>query len=252
MYDKSGNIVIENCGDSICRSILESAMVGGWTSSSESLLKFIKPFPISESTHNTEMVNNKLIIPKMRYVYCQLEEKGRSWIGEKMAPDDPVVEEIFEGSAEIKKGDVLYLPMGKDDKSIKSELCSSPTELMVRAPTTWCVVIAVDILFARLWVRCCSAAPHCWLNEVCPGDPETREQIGTINEKDAHSGNFCFWLPISLLWDVVVFSPILIDSTKNHINMTLKSSRESDKSVEKSNIVLRNGIRFKEIRYIKC
>jgi len=53
----------------------------------------------------------------------------------------------------------------------------------------WVQVVAIDLLFARLRVVCCSAPPpHCWLPS---------------HQQAAQSGGAC-WIPISKLWEVTV------------------------------------------------
>lgn len=239
IFDANGNIIPERCGDDICQSIFVSAVEASqFISNCDAELHFIA----SEATqctendigYNNRPSNRTIKVPSAAYTCCRKTEYWQSDLdGNSSVPDDAKLDEITEVMAVIKRGDVLYLPMGKEDVGQDTVMTCTNRNMnavLQHAPSRWCQVLAVDLLFARLWVRYCSAAPHCWLDDANDG------------EAGYHVEGVCYWLPVSLLWDAVVFSPEFLESN-TYQNSSLATGSDVVKTVTK------NGISFLECSY---
>jgi hypothetical protein len=232
IYDDDGTARIGACDDSICRSILESALVGGFICNSDAQLVFTTPSidsRLSSSMGTSDQQQQAVVVsvPIMQYTATMRVRNDRLRYLDADSGEEPEMTEITEGIAVIKCGDILYLPLGRDDLSVSKDGCEEHSrnvaipsyELMMHAPSKWCAVKAIDLLFARMWVYPCSSAPAYWFQSNDESDLEAMESRG-------------YWLPLSLLWDAVVFSPMVNQDDDGKIAID----------------IVRNGVKFKECR----
>ncbi|CAM9386174.1 unnamed protein product [Ectocarpus fasciculatus] len=228
----------ENCEDEVCQSILIGAAAASpFLNNTEAELHFTPTCVNEHEETRHKPVNSKapttrtIKVPAASYVCTRAAEYWQTDLdGNRIDGDTNSLEEVAETAAIIKRGDVLYLPMGKEgvpDDSLRTS--HSMSAVLKQAPSKWCQVLAVDLLFSRLWVRPCSAAPQCWLDDA--------ENAGVV--QPAYN---CYWLPVSLLWDAVVFTPDVLGSTKFKLGPMFVGE-----DVVKS--VTKNGIQVLECRY---
>lgn len=240
IYDISGNMHPEDCQDPICQSILECALAGSeYIANTETQLHFLRdPQKMTEIRGvKKERVEDglksleALVVPAALYVCTHRTEYWVSTLGQEDGERETcVLDEVGEVKAIVKRGDVLYLPMGKDDVVENSVLLidrSGTGTAMQHAPCKWCEVLAVDLVFARLWVRPSEAAPKCWLDRA-------------VNRRIQENA---FWLPVSLLWDAVVFSPQASD-----LQSQSRRTSPSEGGIDYVQRVTRNGISYLECR----
>jgi hypothetical protein len=271
IYDIHGNMDADNCEDDVCQSVLLSAdAASAYASNSDAELHFTQEAQrvcssgssehtatattreaevsaastrhSSSSKHSSSSSSSVCVrVPAAAYTCSRASEYWASG-SDGAAPADSAsstLEEVTEVSASVHRGDVLYLPMGRDQdmaeenvllmsSSSSSSSSAKMNAVSQHAPCRWCQVLAVDLLFARLWVRPCSAAPECWLHDAAESG------TGIKHRKGSGSGS-SFWLPVSLLWDAVVFSPEALPTTIFH-DTPLFMGQDIVKSVTRNGI----------------
>lgn len=244
VFDLQGNMHPESCEDDVCQSVLVSAAAASeFVNNTEAELCFtpeVQPRQQEKAQQDLKAGNNSvnktIRVPSASYVCSRTDEYWATDLnGNTNDTDASVLEEITERKATIQRGDVIYLPMGKDDvldENILTQTNINMSAVVQHAPSKWCQVLSVDLLFARLWVRPCSAAPQCWLDYAMESGAGRRYTAGSNG----------YWLPVSLLWDAVVFSPEALPTTKFS-----DTAMCTGKDVVKS--VVKNGVSSLECKY---
>lgn len=230
VFDSDGNICAENCTDDICQSVLISAAAASeYVSNTEAELHFVSEM-VPKSAERQSSSRSTLRVPSATHTCTRANEYWRERVDDKVVADTDniTLDEVTEAPAIIRRGDILHLPMGRDDAADESTPIYGGVQQY--AQSRWCQVLAVDILFARLWVRPSAAAPHCWLDDI------EDESVGYRKVADS------YWVPVSLLWDAVVFSPYHY-STSNFSRSALFTGFDVVKSA------VHNGISILKCQY---